>query len=334
VPTLYREGDLIRWAYPSPPLDFSGFRVRHHSGINRFWSTGRNLHDGVVTQTQFDISGVVGLGTIMVMALDTSGNESLNAAVLIADIGDPLVENVVETIDHRVLGWPGEATAGAVVSGDLVADDSGALFWSAVAAAPFWSANPLSVFWTDTYLAMIYVVAYIPAASFLPCQLTLSTGIAAESWTIEYRRDPQVLFWEDDVAPFWSADVDAFWEALGAFTAWPGALPLIDRFQIEFRVSTAAGRVRGVLSQFQIIADVEDIVERLDDVVLAPGGTALPVTQSYRVIRNVLLTLQDDGGTAETIKVLDKAVGGPTVRAFNAAGTGVAATVDATIQGY
>jgi hypothetical protein len=66
-----------------------------------------------------------------------------------------------------------------------------------------------------------------------------------------------------------------------------------------------------------------------------PQGTRLPLQKSYRRVKTVNLTLQDDGGSAATLKVLDKdEVQGPLVRAFDAAGQGATATIDATVQGY
>jgi hypothetical protein len=83
------------------------------------------------------------------------------------------------------------------------------------------------------------------------------------------------------------------------------------------------------------VFDAPDIQETFEDLLLAAEGARLPLQKSYRRIKTVNLTLQDDGGTAATLKVLDKdELDGPLVRAFDAAGQGTAATIDATLQGY
>ena len=80
--------------------------------------------------------------------------------------------------------------------------------------------------------------------------------------------------------------------------------------------------------------DVPDINESLDDVSISDTGTRLPINQDYRVIKNVSLTLQEDGGSAETAKVLDKdATNGPLVETLDD-GAAVSGTVDARIEGY
>lgn len=83
------------------------------------------------------------------------------------------------------------------------------------------------------------------------------------------------------------------------------------------------------------VLDVPDIVEELQNLVISSGGTRLPITESYRVIENVQLTVQTDGNGGVTARIEDKhPTSGPLVTVRNAAGTAVTGLLDARIKGY
>jgi hypothetical protein len=271
--------------------------------------------------------------TLLVKAKDTSGNYSANAAVIVANIGDLLVDNLILSYDDKAAGFPGTKTDCAVSLGNLQANDSGDLFWGDDAGS-FWGASA-SVFWpTATYLALSYEFTYTVAASEAGSRLTLDTTVAAESYTIEYRYDSQDVFWGADADAFWGDNSATFWPPLSAWKTWPGELLEVPAGAIQFRIGTQAGTTRGTVSELTLQFDVEDETEELDDVAISAAGTRLPITKTYRSISNVQLTLEDSGGTAISAFYVDKdETLGPLVRCKNAAGTLVAGVVDARIQG-
>ena len=80
--------------------------------------------------------------------------------------------------------------------------------------------------------------------------------------------------------------------------------------------------------------DVTIVTEHLDDIPIADTGTRLPITGDYRQITSVLLTLQEDGGTAVSFRVVDKDHDdGPLVEVYDGAGAMTTGTVDALIRG-
>jgi hypothetical protein len=84
-----------------------------------------------------------------------------------------------------------------------------------------------------------------------------------------------------------------------------------------------------------VLVDVPDILEYFEDVAIAAAGTRLPITKTYRVIKSVQVTVQDDGGSAASALILDKdATLGPTIKTINNSRTGVDGTIDAVVQGY
>ena len=333
VPALFREGDTLRWDYPAPPRDFAGFKLASQPGLNRGWATAVPAHDGLLSIGAFDLSGIPrGLRTVLVAAVDVAGNRSAGVAALVVDLGDPLVANVIESVDLATQGFPGTVTGGALVAGALTATSLGQAFWSGD-AEPLWTgmAQPL---WTETFEAMVYTAALTPGADLLDAKLTITAGVVASSWSLAYRPDTQEPLWEADTEPFWSADTASMWAPKPAFKAWPGALQGLRHKQYEFRLITAAGPTRGTVSGFTARFDVPDAREHIEDLLLPPQGARLPLAKRYRKIVAVNLTLQDDGGNAVTVKALDKNASlGPRIRAFDAALMGASATIDATVQG-
>lgn len=327
---------LARWSYPSTPRDMAGFAVRAHFGNNRHWPSATPAHVGLISGPPFDVSALSGgVRTVMVKAVDTSGNESLNAATLVLDLGDPLADNLVETIDIGALGFPGSIAGGSRSGGEVVADADGTQFWSGDDMNPMWS-NDNATMWNGGYEAMTYDFSVLPDAAFVPADLSFLFGVVAKSWNLRFRQAGAESMWSDDAAPIWSDDAAPMWQPAGNYAAWPGRLSGATRQVYEFRLTTAAGPTQGRVTALSAILDVPDIREVFDDLELAPGGTRLPITKTYRRIKVVGgIALQDDGGDAVTVKVLDKdSVQGPLLRAFNAAGAGTAALIDATVQGY
>ena len=339
VTSLFLNIRTLSWSYPNPPFDLDGFLVRSRPGTIAFWSDATPLHDGVVTDTEFDIGDLQGGSlALMVKAIDNSGNESVNPATIIKDIGDPLVDNVVVTVDRHAAGFPGTITNGTVNggTGDLEADDSGTLFWAVNDASPLWTGDN-KLFWTDTFLQMTYDTTFTPEASITGSDViaTLLLTVQAEAWSISFRAEGSQFWDEDSTLLFWKGDdVDNFWEALPSFSTWPGSISPVLRQDYEFRLVTDAAALRGIISRYIIQADVPDLIETLNDIAIGAGGTRLPLTKNFRGIQNVLVTVQDDGGSAVGMKVLDKSLIGPLIETLNASGTAVSGNVDAQVQGF
>jgi hypothetical protein len=336
IDTLAVEGDSLVWAYADPPRDFAGFRVRHRAGTSRVWEDATPAHEGLVTENRFDLSVLPpGTRAVLVKAVDLAGNESLNAAVVVKDLGDPIVANILFADDRKAAGFPDTIVQGSIVGGDLVADSSSTLFWGGNDNGLFWDSNGSALFWAADSLAMTYTAPFVPDGSLLPAEISLEATVAGDPWTIEYRDGGAEPFWDvSDTAAFWGSDTDLFWPALPAFRAWPGKVDA-RRERYEFRITTGPGAVQGRISALTFQIDVPDIVELFNDIALGAGGSRLPIAKSYRKIVNVQLTLQDDGGSAVRAEVKDKDASlGPLIAAYDGSGNGAAATVDATVQGY
>lgn len=345
VTTLVLEGRWLRWLYPSPPKDQAGFRVRMQAGDNHNWASAIALHDGLLTETRFLVPLQDGIRTYLVKAVDTVGNESAGSALvnhdfgvlsLETEFGDQIPTNLILSTDVRAAGFPGSITNGSIIGGDLKAADNGALFWSGNDAAPFWSADETTLFWSVLYKEMTYVLDVTPDADKLDALFSLNLTIAAKSSTVEYRPDCQAFFWINNNNPFWSGSAALFWnQSLPDYLPCPSVLQGLTRQKYQIRITTAAGPVQGVISGLSLLWDVLDLVESFANLAIAAAGTRLPITKTYRAITQVHLTLLDDLGVAERVKVMDtNATLGPLVKAWDGANVLTTARVYATLKGY
>lgn len=332
VPTLVLEGDRLRWNYPNPPRDLAGFVVRFRPGTSLAWESATVAHNGVLLATDLQIFRRQGIQTFLVKAVDTKGNESLAAKHLTVSFDAAETENIVIETDHRALGWPGTVSGGAVISGDLKADSS-AVFWT-VDTALMWSPDGHATMWAAAYDQMTYEFTIQPATDVLDAMLKLPLTMAGE-WSIEYLPDSSALMWSATTgASMWSSDTATMWTSLGNYTQWPGQLDHLRAQPYQIRVIGHAGTQQAILQQFSVVFDVPDLVEILEDVPIASGGTRLALTRSYRAIVSARLTLEDDGGSAAYAKVMDKSLAGPLIQCFTTAGAATAGTVDVVVHGY
>lgn len=347
VPTLAVAGDHVVWTYPNAPLDVlhgGGFTLRFHYGddpaLPDLWGSAAAAHEGLIADTRFPTSLLPpGTLTILAKAVDADGNESVAPAVLIKDIGGPPLANVVETYDFKAAGWPGAIAGGSIVAGEIVAQ-TGTLMWSGNPATPLWNASPATLLWATTYPELVFEAQLVPPPAVAPARLTFAHLHEGVPLAIFYRRNKTPL-WPgsaggNPAAPIWSAapSTTPLWSPPG-YGAWPGALDLEDEHPIDIRLAAGGGPSQGKFKALVAEFDVPDLDEGFEDLALAAGGTRLPIANDYRTIKTVIATLQDDGGAARTVKVIDKDPDlGPLLRAFDATGAGTTATIDARVQGY
>jgi hypothetical protein len=325
-------GREVDWAAVRD-LDLAGYVIRWGPGVSVEWQRATPAHGGLLTSSPFTLPPqVAGTVTVLIKAVDSSGNESLEPARIIVGLGDPVPENAAAARDFRALAWPGTRIGAEVVAGDLVAlEDSSEPMWTADGAA-MWQAAEQPMWPTATFEAMAYEdevgFAAAPAAARVLIEAELEGAGAQLLW-----RQAAAL-WTDDAAAMWTDDSAALWTGTTTeWAPWPGVVPAA-ALPFSIRAEASAGPVRGAVRRLRALLYAPAIVEQLADVPIGAAGTRLPITRSYAAIGAVQLTLQ--GGTAaRTALLIDKdAALGPLVQALDAGGAGVAATVDATVFGY
>lgn len=340
VETLYISGGVATWSYPSPPIDHDGFLVRYNIGSDRVWSRARNVvEDGFTTRTEADVTHLPRYEiTILVKAVDKGGNVSANAASMVLNSGDPLVENVIEEIDHHADGFTAGSVTGGTVdggTGDLVASD-GSGFWNPDGGATFWQSGSVAFWPASNAEVLSYVYTYLPLPSDVGARVTLAYAFEGEPQSLLFTPAGTAPAWSgDDGAPAWSDDDALAWSTALPIN-WPGYWDIANLGPLSWTVTLGGGQSVGRIAALKVQIDVDDVIERLDDVSISvTTGTRLSLTKTFRSIDNISLTLQDDGGSAVRAAVVDKDVDlGPLVKCYDASGAVVAGSVDVTVQGY
>ena len=308
------------------PLDFAGFRIKYNRGADRNYAVARLAHAaGTVALPWAVAADLAGRVTLFVVGVDSSGNESAEPAVIVVDLGDEPIANIIDSIDFKAAGFPGTVANGAIVSGNLDANDDGGLYL----------ANPDALYLPDgaspycpvAYRALSYEFGFVPGPDALPSTLTLDVAATGEGVAIEFDPDDQAQYLPDGIGAYLPSGPGAYLAAGGGWRPWPGSVEAA-RQLYRFRVSMQASATRGRIAACTLRLDVPDQEEEIADLVVPIDGRRLPLAKRYRSIRTVIATFQDGsdlpgGGAAETLRVVDKDPDlGPLVKAF----AGVAAS--------
>lgn len=337
IENLSISGAILSWRLPRRVPDLAGFVFRFHYGNNLDWNSASPLHTGVLTESPYElITRPGGVVTIMGKAIDTTGNVSLASANIVMNLGDPPIANIIETVDFGALGWPympGEQSGWTLVGGNPSADALDSFYGTDDQS--FYGEATDSFYEPGTYGQMVYVTDEISIVSALAGSImTLDSVTQGVDLRIEFRLSGPGSFYGADNAAFYDDDGAPMYGAAGPWQPWPGQL-IAANDAYQFRVTIGAGPVRGVLEQLVLTIDAPDLEERIDDLAISSGGTAIPYGFNFASIKNVQATLQANGSGAVTVEI-DKTIPmTPVIRAFNSAHVAVSgAKADITIKGY
>lgn len=332
VSSLSIVGDTLLWPKVAD-IDLAGYLIRFQYGSNLEWGTANPMHAGLVTDSPYVMQITPpGQVTIMVRAIDTSGNESVASAYVITQFGDSIVSNVMETKDFRAAAWAGTYTNATLSGGDLISTQTDPFYKSDASnfygldSSPFYSANYDPIEWISA--------EWTPSLAAVGSNMTLAWALTGDATNIQYRKTGPSPFYGIDSEAFYGLDADPFYAVADPWAPWAGSVPA-ENITYQWRVTTTTGPTEGNLSAFTVTVDVPDRALTLNGVAIGSGGTRLAgAIGQFNILQNIQLTLQG-GSTAVMLEASDyNNALGPLVAAKNAAGAGVAATIDALLQGY
>lgn len=314
-------------------IDLAGYKIRWINGDSRDWGSANPIHDGLLLSSPY-ISAVrpTGFGTLMIKAVDTSGNESVHPSAIVLNLGDAPIDNIIESIDLGAAGFMGSVTNGSISAGKVIANEQ-SIQWNPNDTASMWHLDSQAFWRPQTYYEMTYEDVVKTSAGMVGSKLTLSTDISGDSWNIAYRRLGPKPMWTADGEAMWHGDTNLMWY-VPPYMPWPGSvIASVDQYQ--FKVDIGFGATQGTIAKLIANFDVPDLNEVISNVAISSGGTRLPIVKSFYAIKAVNLTLLADTGSAFTAKIIDKnPVLGPLVQCFDSSNTPVNGKVDALVQGY
>jgi len=314
-------------------IDLAGYKIRWINGDSRDWGSANPIHDGLLLSSPY-ISAVrpTGFGTLMIKAIDTSGNESVKPSAIVINLGDAQVDNVIETIDFAAAGFPGTITNGSLSGGNVIADEQG-IQWNPNDTASMWHLDSMNFWRPQTYYAMTYEATLAASAALAGSKMTLLETILGDSWKIDYRKLGPSPMWIADGELMWGDSAGLMWH-IPDYSPWPGSV-IATADQYQFKITIGFGATQGTISGLLANFDVPDITDVLSGITITSGGTRLPITKDFYNIKAVNLTLIADTGSAFTAKVIDKDPElGPLVRCYDSSNVAIDGKVDALIQGY
>lgn len=334
VPWLALNARTLSWGAVAD-ADLAGYRLRWLPAGSTDWGQAQPLHNGLILASPWTPEALPsGSVTLLVKAVDTSGNESPAATQLSGSLPEPKVANVMTTADLRAAGFPGKVGGASIVDGNLLADAAGTI-WNPNASARMWTTDVDAMWNLDYWKAVSYVATVETPAGAVGSQITLARDVTGEAVAIDSRLPV------GDAAPMWGTTSTSMWvddaapmriNAAG-YTPWPGAVTAEVQPR-QIRVRTNFSRTRGRVDALAVNFDVPDRSLLLGGVAIAAVGTRLPIGAGWNGLKVVGLTLQDDGGAARTPIVIDKSLSGPLIKCLDASGVAVVGKVDAEIQGY
>jgi predicted phage tail protein len=330
-----RNGDIRRfyWTYTNEQMDLAGFKIKVNPGYSLSWENAQPLHEHLVTEAPFETNALrTGTWTVLIKAVDTSGNESINTSSIIINLGDPILDNLVEEYDLSLSSWSGTTITNGTVDGNnyVVADSTGVLQWTDAAQNMWFNDN--TKFYSDTYKTLTLAKTY---KFFSNAELVVDYDGIGDSKILYNRPSGEIMFPDVDSALFWELSGDLMWAINNIYIPYTSPINIYKNEDYNFVLTMNEGIIQGVVKKLRLIIDAPSITEKFDDVVISSLGTRLTTDQELSFMKTCSLTVQSDGGTAVTARCYDKdAVLGALVYCLDASGTFVNGTVDATIQGY
>lgn len=330
----------------SPDIDVAGYRISYSVGSSTQVSTSTMLHavgadnrSGLVLSSPWPLPvRLYGINTVFVVAVDTSGNESV-AAYDVQDFGQPDAANIADLVQYDPT-FPGFITNGAVVAGDIVADSDPAvdIYGAGSGADIYYRDGAADIYGGSQYLALSYVASY--ASPYAGGTILLDFAGAGSRTAIEYRTDGgggDVYSGHTDI---YSGYASVYGDEQ-SWKPWNGALtPTVAHLGLQFRITVDAGSVQGVIDSLAIRTEMPTLEQTFGGVTISAAGTTLAPSagfpaRTWIAIEDVQVTPADAnsvGGRVKTYPV-DPATG-PVVELLNSSATPVTAVAFVRIQGY
>lgn len=341
VMLVYRKpsSNVMGWVDIVRPRDFSHYEIRMALGDNENYDQATVI--GRTTDTQIDLGAFAkGLKTFSVKAVDTSGNQSEEPAILKTDFGDISEQNVEYVEAHHPL-FPGTKTNCSVVSDKLVADGVGDDVYSDDDEAFMYSGNDDDDFYRGTYSEAIYEdVFVIPTGFTPPFRWYIRSNIVASGYRIEYKPPVESYFYSDgplgpDELVYSNDDNDDVYDdEFGDWLPFPtNGVELDGAYSIPYRIVLFAGVVQGQIIELQNVIDLPDKVVYYNDVAISASGTRLPTPADFSRTDYVSVTLQSATGKIAFVTEKNSPLGPLVIVQDRATGAGVTGTVDAEVRG-
>ena len=334
------------WTYNYPtPNDIAGFRIKYIQGTVLDWNTATNITDGLVTSNPYETHLVrQGVHTVMIKAVDTSGNESANFAFCTLDLGDLLEENVLYTKDFSANNWSDVTTQAVLDTEGYLKPPDTTYMWPEKKSY-MWGVKTDNM-WNDswgTYTVDAIMQALASGQCWYRYELSGPAILYYKTVSSTYLKQKFWKNWSED--SFWGTASGSFWS--GSSTT--STADLIDQIYKQYsgKFMITAGEYlithvvalnniyeRTLVKALENIIDVPDRQEHFEDVTVPVAGLTLPiVTPNYYTTAVHIDAIQ---GTNTDISLLPVIVtrNPCVIKVKDNSGNYTTASIDVTWQGF
>jgi hypothetical protein len=321
-------------------LDLSHYRIKFKDALSgATWASSADKASRV-TMTAKTLSAQI--GTYLIKAVDVTGLESENAAVIVSNVAGLTNFNVVETFseDPAFAGTHDDTT---VIGPALKLDGSQTMAdWASLddVATLYFGTDSGGVRPTGTYT----FASGVDLGERYTCRVTTSFSADGEdlantlnTWqpmgdvtamsgasTSDWGAEVQVRHTDDDPA---DSSTWTDWEALviGDYTA--------RAFQFRMVLSTQAATVTPSVSDLDVTVDMPDRGAGANDITVPATGLSVTFSPAFMATPAVAIT-GENMATGDYVEITNKSRSGFDVIFKNAGGAGVERTMDYVAAGY
>lgn len=309
-------------------LDLDHYELRQ--GLS--WEAGVLL--GSTINTQFSVVTNIG-STYLIKAIDTTGNESLNAAAIIISANTDI--NVVVTANDAT-GWAGAKfhtqadTSGVTLTGQNTWANL-TQPWNTYTSSWIKTSNPYS---TGTYVTVPIDLGVVMTSrvEILPIVQQLSiSGVWTDlvnpwaTYTDPWSGVPGLVSVTYEMAL--SQDGATY----AAYQTFLAGHYLARAYKFRITLSTSNNNYLPLLTSFLVTIDVPDRVIHYEDKATVAGGTTLTFSPAFVNVQTVTGTIQA-GSIGDTFRVTSKTNSSAVVTVYDSAGTPKSGIVDIDVFGY
>ena len=325
------------WNFVYPDInDIAGFRMKYTQGQSLNWDAGIPIQDGLITTQPYETQTVrQGMHAVMIKAVDNAGNESLNFAYCILDLGDLLEQNVLWTKDFSENQWADVTHTGYVNTFmNQIEALSDTYMWPS--PTKFMWTKPTDYMWRAVWKQYTVLAEITAPAS---GQFWLQYDIDGPA-IVYYRKKTTTSMWSgDDNDSMWkNDDSNLMWEAEDLWRQWSDRVMITAGDVIEIKIEALnSSQEKTIIKGLKAIIDVPDVTEHFENITIPEDGLTLPIkTPNYYTIAVRIDAIQGTINNASEMPTQAQIIerNPCVIKLLNSSGINVAGTIDATWQGF
>lgn len=242
------------WDYKYPePNDIVGFKLKYTQGNNPDWENAYELHSGVITMQPFETKALrQGVHTVMIKAVDNAGNESVNPAYAVLNLGEPLQDNVLWKVDLSQNNWENISHNGVISHGVIKAKSNKDVLEVNAHLQPLAYGN----FWIEYEINC--------------------------SATVKYCVGSNINAWQSVKAVAWDGRDKPRWKFNGLYKPYTGKVLIrsTDTTHIKIVAKSDSDKIP-TISKLKVYIDVPDRTENFENITVPASGLTLPIKTPY-----------------------------------------------------